>query len=442
MMKFPVYVICMLLGAIPSTLLAQSTEGGLALEEAIRIAIATDPWLAGSRHTETALTAESVAAGTLPDPALSLTASNLPVDTFDFGQEPMTQLSLGVSQMFPRGDTLELSTIQKQQLASQHPLLREDRQARVAATVSQLWLEAFRAQESIRLIKADYNLFEQLVDVAEASYSTALGRTRQQDLVRAQLELTRLEDRLTQLNRQLDSARQRLSEWIGDAANDELRPVLPELQPVAPELMTADQMPSSQRWYERLRRHPAVLALDRRIAATGTDVDLARQKYKPEWGVTAKYGYRDQDPAGRDRADFFTFGLTFDLPLFTANRQDQQLSAAVARKEAIKTDKSLLLRELMAQLETRRAELRRLNERDALYRKTLLPQIREQAEASLAAYNNDDGDFPEAVRARIDELNAKIDALTIAVEREKTIAQINYLLALASQPEPQTNESN
>jgi len=56
----------------------------------------------------------------------------------------------------------------------------------------------------------------------------------------------------------------------------------------------------------------------------------------------------------------------------------------------------------------------------------------EQAEASLAAYNNDDGDFAEAVRARIDVFNAKIEGLVIAVERQKIIAQINYLLVQAS----------
>ena len=41
-------------------------------------------------------------------------------------------------------------------------------------------------------------------------------------------------------------------------------------------------------------------------------------------------------------------------------------------------------------------------------------------------------DFAEAVRARIAELNAKVDALAIDVDRQKTIAQINYLLAQAS----------
>ena len=36
-----------------------------------------------------------------------------------------------------------------------------------------------------------------------------------------------------------------------------------------------------------------------------TGVELAHQKYKPEWGVSAQYGYRADDPTGRGRADFF-----------------------------------------------------------------------------------------------------------------------------------------
>ena len=45
---------------------------------------------------------------------------------------------------------------------------------------------------------------------------------------------------------------------------------------------------------------------------------------------------------------------------------------------------------------------------------------------------NDNGDFAEAVRARIAELNAKIEALSLAVEREQVIARINYLLTQAN----------
>ncbi|MBU1310762.1 MAG: TolC family protein [Gammaproteobacteria bacterium] len=411
---------------------AQTFPEPLKLEQAVALAVDADPWLTGSQFTQEALNDEAIAAATLPDPRVSLMAGNFPVDTFDLNQEAMTQLSVGVSQMFPRGDSLALAQHQKQQLAEQHPLLRLDRKAKVSAMVSQLWLEAFKAQESIRLIEQDRALFEQLVDAAKAGYSSALGRARQQDVIRAQLELTRLEDRLTMLRQQQQAAQKRLTEWIGAPATVPLAPVLPTQSLSRPLSVPTIKQASEHTRYEWIRHHPALRALDQRIDATQTGVDLAKQKYKPEWGLTAQYGYRDSDPMGRDRADLFSVGVTFDLPLFTGNRQDKEVSAAVNRTEAIKTEKHLLGRRLMAELETASVQLARLDERQALYTDQLLPQMAEQAEASLSAYNNDDGDFAEAVRARIAELNAKIDALAIAVDRQKTIAQINYLLAEAS----------
>ncbi|MBU2181626.1 MAG: TolC family protein [Gammaproteobacteria bacterium] len=411
---------------------AQTFPEPLKLEQAVALAVDADPWLTGSQFTQEALNDEAIAAATLPDPRVSLMAGNFPVDTFDLNQEAMTQLSVGVSQMFPRGDSLALAQHQKQQLAEQHPLLRLDRKAKVSAMVSQLWLEAFKAQESIRLIEQDRALFEQLVDAAKAGYSSALGRARQQDVIRAQLELIRLEDRLTMLRQQQQAAQKRLTEWIGAPATVPLAPVLPTQSLSRPLSVPTIKQASEHTRYEWIRHHPALRALDQRIDATQTGVDLAKQKYKPEWGLTAQYGYRDNDPMGRDRADLFSVGVTFDLPLFTGNRQDKEVSAAVNRTEAIKTEKHLLGRRLMAELETASVQLARLDERQALYTDQLLPQMAEQAEASLSAYNNDDGDFAEAVRARIAELNAKIDALAIAVDRQKTIAQINYLLAEAS----------
>ena len=86
----------------------------------------------------------------------------------------------------------------------------------------------------------------------------------------------------------------------------------------------------------------------------------------------------------------------------------------------------MLVRKMIADFEKARAQLNRLNERQELYEGELLPQMREQAEASLTAYMNDDGDFAEAVRARIAELNALIDGYGIDVARQKTIIQLNY----------------
>ncbi|MDP4917029.1 MAG: TolC family protein [Haliea sp.] len=411
--------------------IAQAAPGTLTLDAAIELAGSADPWLLGSRYRQQALAEEAVAVGSLPDPKVSLTAGNLPLDTFDINQEPMTQLMVGVSQAFPRGDTRVLAQRQKGELAAQEPWLREDRSAQVERKVTQLWYAAYLAQETIALIERNRSLFDYLLDAASASYSSALGSTRQQDLVRAQLELTRLEDRLTALHQQRDAAQRQLGEWIGASANSPLLalPANDVMQP-AGALQGAAAASREQR-YGWIASHPVLQAIDRRIAAMSTEVDLARQGYKPAWGVNAQYGYRGQDPVGRDRADLFSVGVTFDVPLFTGDLQDKQVGAAVARVEALRTDRQLLARRMLAELETALARLQRLDERSALYAERLMPQMANQADAALAAYNNDDGDFAEAVRARIAELDAQVESLGLSIARQQMLAEIDYLLVAA-----------
>ena len=422
---------------------AENNIDVLSLEMAVRAAQANDPWLVGNRHSQDAIESMSVAARTLPDPKMSVGLLNLPTDTFDFSQEPMTRLNVGVSQMFPRGDSLAIKQKQLELVGSQYPFQRQDRRAKVVVSVSRLWLDAYNAQESIALIEKDRPLFEQLVDVAEASYSSALGKTRQQDIIRAQLELTQLEDRLTILRQQQEVSVEKLSEWLSEYFLGEyldktttttvvpwsrlkLVKELPDITMLNAPLYTAKNEASPQTLFEYFAQHPLVAALEQRIMASKAGIDLARQNYKPEWGVNVSYGYRDSDRSGNDLADFFSVGATFDLPVFTSNRQDKEVQSAVSQAEAVKTEKWLLVRKMIADFEKFRAKLIRLNERQELFQVELLPQFHEQAEASLTAYTNDDGDFAEVVRARIAELNAIIDALKIDVERQKAIIALNY----------------
>jgi outer membrane protein TolC len=295
-------------------------------------------------------------------------------------------------------------------------------------------------------------LFEQLVDVAESSYASGLGRSRQQDLVRAQLELTRLEDRLAVLYERLETSRSKLGEWLrpgpdqGSSGPDEWAPGayalpaladrLPDIPLRHPELYRSEALPAQADIAALLSGHPALQSLDSRIDASRVDVELARQKYRPEWKVNASYGYREEGPMGQDRPDFFSVGLAFDLPLFTSDRQDRQVQSAIADSEAMRTEKMLALRALVAGFETQYTRLQRLQQRQQLYRARLLPQMRQQAEASLSAYTRDDGDFAEVVRARIAELNARIEALDIDIQRLQTITQLNYFFAASGARAP------
>ncbi len=419
---------------------AEVIETKLSLDVAIEQAQQNDPWIAENKLMQQALNSKSIAVGALPDPVASVSLLNMPIDGYDFNQENMTQLKMGISQMFPRGDTLRLQTQKLQRLNEQNPYLRLDRKAQIAVRVATLWFDVFNAKESIRLIEQDRDLFEQLLEISTASYSTAFGGTQQQDVVRAQLELTRLDDRLTKLKQKQDVAQKKLGQWVsGQFAGQYTTPTdysaidinsqsLPNLVMRSPELLDVDDNELSEKLASYLVQHPSVLALESRIQASETDVELSRQKYKPQWGLNAAYSYRADTPSGRSRADFLSLGINFDLPLFTENKQDKYLQASVSESEAIKTQKWLLLRKMIADFQANKVQLHRLEQRSQLYEKELLPKIREQAEAALTAYTNDEGDFAEVVRARIDVLDAEIDNLGINVDSQKTISQLNYYL--------------
>ncbi|MBQ4832876.1 TolC family protein [Pseudoalteromonas sp. MMG010] len=414
----------------------------ITLEQAISLAQQNDPWIHGNKLRQSAMDSRSIAVGTLPDPKVSISMMNLPTDTWDFDQEGMTQFNVGVSQTFPRGDTLEIKESQLKVASTKFPLLREDRKAKLKTIVSELWLDAYLAQRTITLIEKDWNLFEQMAEVAKASYSNAVGKTRQHDVIRAQLEILQLEDRLTVEKQKLETSIARLNEWLHIYDEHNLGKVfdfdtqhlefvvskeIPIIRLYNPKLLTISHY-SRNSLANELVNHPALLVIDVKQKVQEKEVLLAKQQYKPHWGVSGSYGYRERMSSGESRADLFSVGVTFDLPLFTENRQDKQMSASIAETEAVKTEKLLLTKKMIASIEKELKQLKRLSDRQALYEDQLLKQTYDQAEASLTAYTNDDGDFAEVVRARIAELNTRISALRIDVDVLKAVARINYFL--------------
>jgi outer membrane protein TolC len=282
-----------------------------------------------------------------------------------------------------------------------------------------------------------------MAEVTKASYSNVVGKTRQQDVIRAQLEIVQLDDRLTSQKQKLETTIARLNEWlhIYDAArlnesfDFDAQPLefsvskeLPSIRLKNPTVLKASNY-SRNILAQELANHPAILAIDVKRKASEKGVELAKQQYEPQWGVNASYAYRDNMPSGDNRADLFSVGVTFDLPLFTENRQDKQVAASIAESEAVKTEKLLLTKQMISAVEKELRQLKRLSDRQSIYQEQLLKQTHDQAEASLTAYTNDDGDFAEVVRARIAELNTRISALRIDVDALKTVTRINYFFA-------------
>jgi outer membrane protein TolC len=411
----------------------------LTLDQAIQIAQHNDPWQGGNQLREQALLAQSAAADTLPDPVLSMGMLNLPTNGYALDQEPMTQIKLSVSQMFPRGDSRTIARRQLELLAGQQPLLGQDRRAQVKVTVSTLWLDAYAADKSIRLLAQERGLFEQLADFVQTSYSSAQGKTRQQDVVRAQLEIARLQDRLTLLYEQKDTALAKLMAWLwADEPGQQgfesegqitLNGPLPDIKlpQAASGLLTSLLNP--QQLANLLTTHPAVQAIQQRIQAGHSSVKLAEQKYSPQWAVNAGYAYRQDDQLGRSRADFLSLGVSVSMPIFSTKRQDNDVRASRLTTESLKTDQRLLLRNMLVQLTALTYQYQRMDQRAELYANSILPQMHQQAEASLSAYTHDDGDFDEVMRARIAEFNGRMEQVTILANRLKIKAQIGYFFS-------------
>ncbi|MGB0943712.1 MAG: TolC family protein [Marinomonas sp.] len=400
----------------------------------IRQAVATDEWISARQLASRSQNEIAIKSAQLPDPKLSLGLANMPLDSFDFDQEAMTQLKFSISQMLPRGDSLELKKQSWAQKSQVTQVKQFERAAQVEREVSLLWLDTYQANQSIALIEANRGLFEQLLEVSQASYSSALGRTRQGDIIKAELELIRLEDRLTGLALKKQANYVGLGKWV-DISGWSLPQTLPQIALKQAQYFydgkpeEQDKAPSDQVIAKALMQHPSLQVLDEEIQLAQISTSLAKQAYEPQWGVNASYGYRDDADNGMSRSDFLSLGVTLDMPLFSQKAQDAGVKAKQLTALSIELDQALKLKQMVAKYRVIQTKVAKLQQRKDLYLTALIPQLKQQESIFLAAYNSNDGPFSDVIKARIESLNAQIEVLSILVSLQKQKVEYNYLFA-------------
>lgn len=389
----------------------------LTLAEAERLALQAEPGVQAAEARAAAHRERAVSAGELPDPRIRMGVMNLPVDTFSFTRENMTQAQLGVRQSFPSAGSREASSRRFQARARSQGESAEARRRQVRLRVREAWLDVRHREASLQALEDNRDLFADLVEVTRSLY--AEGRRSQQDLIRAQLELSRLDDRMLEVRERIRTARADLARWIGrDDAGRRLAGGWPAWNELDPEPRLA----------RRLEEHPSLQAMRERAAAADADIDRARSRYEPSWAVDAGYGFRGgRDDLGGSRADFFSLMVSLDVPLFTGNRQDRDVAAAVSEQAAVEADWRDELREMRRDLASGYARWEQLNERIDLYEGSVIPQAEAQTEAALLAYQNDTGDFADVMRGHITLLDAHLEELRLKTGRARTWARLDYL---------------
>jgi outer membrane protein TolC len=280
--------------------------------------------------------------------------------------------------------------------------------------VRRAWLELYYWRKAGNIVRQNENLFTELVNITESQY--AAGRQKQQDVIRAELELGMLQDRLTRVATMQAINQSALARLIGETnAQQALNDALPDLPALA----------TGKDW---LNHHPLIAQENANVMAGEKDVLLAKQSYKLSWMLDVTYGQREgKNMDGSDRADFLSAMVMFDLPLFTGNRQDKKLAASRLDLNSAQDRREDMKRSLQEMWNKNYARWQKLKSRQQQYQTHLLPKASENARAALFDYQNARSSFNALMRAQILELETRLQALRIAVDSKQVQADLLYL---------------
>jgi len=392
----------------------------LTLQSAIDIAVQDNPSLAQIQARSEAMAAIPSQVGSLPDPVISFNALNLPVDTFDTRQENMTQMQGGISQAIPFFGKLALreqaATYQAE--AATHDVT--EAHFRLLRDVKKIWWVHFYLDRALEIIIVNQNLLRQFVKIAQTKYE--VGEGLQQDVLLAQLELSKLLDTEIRLTGAIDKAKAQLNALLDRPANQAFKiPV--QIQENLPTLQEESLL------FEQAENYRAILASRREsINAAQSRLDLAKKDFFPDFKVGAFYGGRDDTLAGRERADFLSLKLSMNVPIFAATKQqkavDQRSSELMQQRYALQDQWN----NVRAEISTAYSDFHQTKNLTVLFKSGIIPQARQTVASMLAGYQVNKVDFLNLVRSQITLYNYETQYWQALTEANQALAQLTAVV--------------
>jgi outer membrane protein TolC len=395
---------------------AAAAAGPLALPEAQRIAVERDAGREALAGESAAMRDMAVAAGELPDPEARVGAVNLPVDSWALDREDMTMLEVGLMQRFPAGRTRQLSRarLESDALAADAEAL--DRARRVRFEVERTWRELDFLDRALALLDEESRWVAALAGGAEAAY--AVGEGGSLEFLDTRLMAIELEEKRLGMQRERDAMLAELARWVGEGARGERAAASADVRPLEP----------VEALVERLQANPMLQSLGHMQDAALREVDLAGEMYKPAFGFDVAYGFRDgRGMDGVPRSDMLTAMLTFDIPLFTKDRQDREAAAARSRARAAGSRRTDMGREFEARLRAAHARALRLAEIVSLYETQAVRLAGASMDASLSAYRASMGSLGDVVTMHHRVLELREREARARADYALALAEIEYL---------------
>ncbi|HEY2942117.1 MAG TPA: TolC family protein, partial [Vicinamibacteria bacterium] len=311
------------------------------LDSLVQEALARNPDLLAAAEEARAARAQPAQAAALPDPMIALTYVN---DAWrpTLGTREMTTLGVMASQDLPWPGKRALRAAIAERAAGQVAQQLERARLGVVASLRRAYYGLLQARALAELTREQAGLWRQMEGVARARY--AVGQGNQQDVLRTQVEVTRVDQALAE---QESEARIRMAE-INRLLD---RPVHSPLDTPAA-LEAIGSAPEAGAELERARAvSPEVAAARLEVERARLAVSLAKKDYRPDLSVQAGYMNR----GGLD--PMWQVGVGVTLPLNRKRRASAVAeaealeSAARARASSVELQLRLRTEERLAQLE-------------------------------------------------------------------------------------------
>lgn len=388
----------------------------LNLDGLIDEALAENPELQVLKHRWEAFEARVPQAGALADPMFKVEASNLPLSSFDYNSTPMSGNQFMISQMIPFPGTLSAKERAARHASSSAEDMYLDREGFITHAVKQAYFTLAFLDRAISVTKENEDLLQDFVRIAQTKYS--VGKGLQQDVLKAQVTLSSLKDRLINLKAMRRKAEARMNLVLnrlpqapigvpGDVPLTNFDLSVEEVQQVA------------------LDNRPMLRSLDKTIQQWQATEDVAHRALWPDF--TLSVGYRQRafmvgDPV--KGSDFVSVGVGINVPIFRGRKQRQKIVEAQANTRMATSQLEATRQNILFQIQTLHLEMQQHEEEATLFQTAILPQAKQSLSSALAGYQVDKVDFLTLLNNQMTLFNFEIDYYKHVTEHEKKLAEL------------------
>ena len=401
--------------AVPPLAAQDSVAPSVTLDSIYRLVQTASPRIAAANALTAAAEARIAPARRPPDPQLQFGLMNRSLPGFGLS-DPLGMNQIQVMQMVPFPGKLGLAG----RVAAERAEGQRARSADVAwdtrARAAMEFYELYRMDRSIAVANETLRLLRDLGETARTMYG--VGQGRQADVLRAQVEIARMDEELTRMKTERLAAAARLNALL-DRGTDQ--PVGSVVLPQFPESLP----PLDTLVAEAQANRPMVRAGEADVRSADAGVRLARREIWPDLTFGAQYGQRPM-PDGTDHMLSLMVGVT--VPVFAGSRQLAMRREAEAMRLMASADLEGMRADTRGRVAELYAAVRRSRRLAELYRGTILPQSRATVTSSLSSYRVGGVDFMTLLDNQMTVNRYRQELYQLEAEQGQALAELEMML--------------